>query len=361
MTSFAARAYAHPGLAADGERWLAGLFGSSGRYAALESAAQPALLHGVSLPFAFDSRQLWQLVASRQLDVAANEFRLVRAEAGQQAEIAAHRYAREAGARLVPEPSAVRDFYGDGATLAFQRLDRKLDRFSHYCAALSARLGHPVQLSAYLSPAQSQGLDIHHDTHDVIIVQIEGEKRFDLFEEIVARPVPRLPLQAAQAARARHVCSCTLQPGDLLYLPRGIPHRAESGARDSLHVTLGVLALTWAAVVDDLARELHLLEPLRRSCAAGEVFDAAALHAAASEAADALAGWLRTDGTPALRRLLHRPPAAARARAGRVAGLLVRAGAGRRRLRLEQRGHGAARRRRRAPVAATAGRSRPAL
>jgi hypothetical protein len=41
----------------------------------------------------------------------------------------------------------------------------------------------------------------------------------------------------------------TLSPGDLMYLPRGYPHDAESAGGASLHLTIGVLTITWASVV----------------------------------------------------------------------------------------------------------------
>jgi hypothetical protein len=289
-----------PALAAEGERWLAGLFGSSAEYMRLERAAEPALRHGVGLPFAMDAGKLWELVASDTLDIAAHEFRLVRTTAGQDAELPVHLYGRALGTRVVPRAAAVRDLYQQGATLAFQRLDRKFGTFAGYCAALSARLGHPLQLSAYLSPPHAQGLDVHHDTHDVVVIQLEGEKRFDLYEPVVASPVPGLLLRRDQAARARHVGSCALAPGDVLYLPRGVPHRALSGARHSLHLTLGVLAVNWSVLVEDLVRELRFIEPLRASCAAGELFDAAALHAGAARAAVEIGAWLQAHGADRL-------------------------------------------------------------
>ena len=64
-------------------------------------------------------------------------------------------------------------------------------------------------------------------------------------------------------------CQLRLQPGELLYLPRGAPHeaRADEGA-SSLHVTLTAQTsdLTWASIVLDGMQELHRRhEPFRHA------------------------------------------------------------------------------------------------
>ena len=41
----------------------------------------------------------------------------------------------------------------------------------------------------------------------------------------------------------------TLSPGDLMYLPRGYPHDAASADGASLHLTIGMLPITWASVL----------------------------------------------------------------------------------------------------------------
>lgn len=40
-----------------------------------------------------------------------------------------------------------------------------------------------------------------------------------------------------------------LEPGDVLYLPRGHPHVAETTDCSSAHLTVGLLAITWHRVV----------------------------------------------------------------------------------------------------------------
>ena len=55
---------------------------------------------------------------------------------------------------------------------------------------LEETLGHPAQANAYYTPRAAQGLPVHHDTHDVFVLQVAGEKRWLVYE-----PALELPLQ----------------------------------------------------------------------------------------------------------------------------------------------------------------------
>ena len=114
-----------------------------------------------------------------------------------------------------------------------------------FCRELEAGLGHSVQANAYYTPKSAQGLAVHHDTHDVFVLQVAGEKRWLVYE-----PVLELPLKDQRYSRelgepGNAVNDPTLQPGDTLYLPRGWLHEALTSATDSLHLTIGVNVYTW--------------------------------------------------------------------------------------------------------------------
>ena len=50
-------------------------------------------------------------------------------------------------------------------------------------------LGHPVQANAYATPAGAQGFAVHHDTHDVFVLQVAGEKRWLVYEPALELPL----------------------------------------------------------------------------------------------------------------------------------------------------------------------------
>lgn len=299
-----ARAVPNAALAADGRGLIERMFGDTDTYLEHERWQRPLLRRAITSPFILSADDIWAMIDAEILDVSNAEFRLVRAtETGFDA-APSGRYAvwRETtdGKALIPQPEAVRDLVAQGYSIAAQLLDRRDPTLGGACAALSAWTGHPTQVSAYLSPAAGGALQVHHDTHDVVILQGAGRKTYDLFDPVIDRPIPTVHLDPLELAGVAPRATVTLEPGDMLYLPRGIPHRAQSGADGSLHLTVGFLSITWSSLMRSLADDLVYVADLRDALTAGEIFDGAALAFAADAAAQALAAWVRTEGGPRL-------------------------------------------------------------
>jgi hypothetical protein len=143
----------------------------------------------------------------------------------------------------------------NGATIVLQALHINWPPLARYCRLLESELGHPVQANAYYTPRSAQGFPVHHDTHDVFVLQVAGEKRWLLYE-----PVWELPLRGQPYSEETHGPpgepeELVLRAGDTLYLPRGWLHEAATSEADSLHVTIGVNVYTWfdavRAALDD--------------------------------------------------------------------------------------------------------------
>jgi bifunctional lysine-specific demethylase and histidyl-hydroxylase NO66 len=147
-----------------------------------------------------------------------------------------------------------------GATIVVQALHLHHLPLAEFCRTLEGELGHPVQTNAYYTPRSAQGLPVHHDTHDVLCLQVSGEKRW-----LVYPPALELPLKDQRYSEdvlgphGEPVLDVTLQPGDTLYLPRGWLHEALTSESDSLHLTVGVNVYTWLDAVrsalEEAARE----------------------------------------------------------------------------------------------------------
>jgi ribosomal protein L16 Arg81 hydroxylase len=128
-----------------------------------------------------------------------------------------------------------------GATIVLQALHLHWHPAAVFCRGLEAALGWPVQANAYCTPAASQGFGVHHDTHDVFVLQVSGHKRWRIYEPVVELPQKGRrwsPDDAAAVGEPVH--DITLQAGDTLYLPRGWPHEASAADADSLHITVGL-------------------------------------------------------------------------------------------------------------------------
>ena len=93
-------------------------------------------------------------------------------------------------------------------------------------AQLEAFLGHPAQANAYYTPRGSQGLPVHHDTHEVISLQVAGEKRWLVYEPVLELPLKNQRYRSELGAPGEPVLDVTLRAGDTIYLPRGWLHQA---------------------------------------------------------------------------------------------------------------------------------------
>ena len=162
-----------------------------------------------------------------------------------------------AGANVADQvhDDAVLRLFADGATVVLQGLHRTWAPVGELAAGLAAELGHPVQVNAYITPAQSQGFAPHYDTHDVFVLQIGGSKRWRVHEPVLLSPMPAETWQQRAAevrARAEDspIIDTDLQPGDCLYLPRGFVHSAVAHGETSIHLTFGIHASTERDVLE---------------------------------------------------------------------------------------------------------------
>jgi bifunctional lysine-specific demethylase and histidyl-hydroxylase NO66 len=152
------------------------------------------------------------------------------------------------------DPGKVFDQFDRGATIVLQSLHRYWAPLTGFCRELELFLTHPVQVNAYLTPPSSRGLGVHHDTHDVFVLQVHGRKLWQVWDAAVPFPLghqKRLP-PGAEAPTEAPLVDAELAPGDCLYVPRGFRHAARTAETASLHLTVGMLTRNW----DDLLREV---------------------------------------------------------------------------------------------------------
>ena len=179
--------------------------------------------------------------------------------------------------RAPVDPSELlRDFF-EGASIVLNRIDKLWLPLGELCASLRERLHH-VFAVMYWTPRGSQAVRAHTDDQDVFIMQLSGCKHWCVYD--VPEGHPALPYSHEQLGKSadkpltpemlgKPRLELELRAGDLLYLPRGVPHeaRADPGC-SSLHVTLTVQTsdMTWASLLLDGMHELHRVhEPFRHA------------------------------------------------------------------------------------------------
>lgn len=152
-----------------------------------------------------------------------------------------------------------------GATIVLQGLHLNWEPLAVFSRELERDLGHTVQANAYYTPRDSQGLAVHHDTHDVFVLQVAGEKRWLVYDPVFPLPLKQQRYRRELGGPGEVVHDVVLRPGDTLYLPRGWLHEAVTSETDSLHITVGVNVYTWIDAFKAALAECEQEEAFRRS------------------------------------------------------------------------------------------------
>ena len=105
----------------------------------------------------------------------------------------------------------------------------------------------------YLTPPLSSAVNAHTDDRDVLILQIHGRKKWTVWN---IPPIP-FPFKEEEMGKTNRVPDDVLmndsdrrefvmEPGDVLYLPRGYLHVAKTlSDASSLHMTLAIATSQW--------------------------------------------------------------------------------------------------------------------
>jgi len=128
---------------------------------------------------------------------------------------------------------------------------------------LELEWGCMVGANAYLTPpAHSQGFAPHYDDIEAFCLQLEGRKRWRVYKPLEGQTLPRVSSEDFTEADLKGhepVMDVILEPGDLLYMPRGWIHQActlQDSQEHSLHVTVSCQQQwAWADLMEILLPE----------------------------------------------------------------------------------------------------------
>ena len=152
----------------------------------------------------------------------------------------------------VPDLAQIQSEYRSGSTVVLPALQRTWAPLQRLCATLENEFSHPVHANAYLTPGDSPGFTPHYDTHEVFVLQISGKKRWRVFEPPLTLPHRTQPFTPVGYALPAPIYEFELKTGDLLYLPRGYVHAANTSDSFSAHVTVGMTVYTWVELISEL-------------------------------------------------------------------------------------------------------------
>ncbi|MBK6016801.1 JmjC domain-containing protein [Streptomyces sp. MBT53] len=149
---------------------------------------------------------------------------------------------------------------GEGATVIMDQANVFDPTMEVACRALQWWSRERVQVNAYLTTNDASGFPLHWDDHDVVIVQLAGEKEWEV--RATSRNVPMYRDADPNTTPSDEIIwSGLMRTGDVMHIPRGHWHQATrtgSGSGKSLHVTFGITKRTgasWLAWLGDWCRE----------------------------------------------------------------------------------------------------------
>lgn len=191
--------------------------------------------------------------------------------------------------------------FASGATIVLQGLHRLWPPLIDFVRRAVDDLGHPVQANAYVTPPSNRGFDPHYDVHDVFVLQTSGQKRWVVHEPVHVHPLPSQPWTLHRDAISERVVGepvidAVLSPGDALYLPRGWVHSAQALQQTSIHLTIGVAAVTGIDIARAVVDQLATVEVFRESLPmGGEPGDRDEIIATVTKVMSEMIGTLRDE------------------------------------------------------------------
>jgi hypothetical protein len=127
-----------------------------------------------------------------------------------------------------------------GATLVVNQVDELFPGIRRLAESCEEAFQVYVSANLYAGWRHDNGFDVHWDSHDTLIVQIQGRKDWTVWKPTRLHPLGGEDVDVAPRPTDPPVWEGKLEAGDVLYMPRGWWHIACPRDEPSLHITLGI-------------------------------------------------------------------------------------------------------------------------
>jgi ribosomal protein L16 Arg81 hydroxylase len=142
----------------------------------------------------------------------------------------------------------IEEFLAQGFSLVITPIQKHVPVLDALCENMKARLSERIKVGLIVTTGMGGAFKLHYDPEDLIILQLEGTKRWQIFGPAVSNPTTDMPRQPPPAENAL-IFDEVLQPGDFLFVPAGNWHHCQSGPDRSLHLGIFFVPPTgWHAV-----------------------------------------------------------------------------------------------------------------
>ena len=156
----------------------------------------------------------------------------------------------------------LRDILRGGATLMIDNIDEMEPAIGRTAWERSAAVGEIVQTHMYATAGNIPAFPPHWDVVDVLVVQVEGSKHWDVYGPGTVNPIDA-KTDPDNTRPDEPEWSGVLSPGDVLYLPRGWYHGVRGTGGTSLHLSYGFQSQTGLAYLKWLSTRARHAAPFR--------------------------------------------------------------------------------------------------
>lgn len=123
----------------------------------------------------------------------------------------------------------------NGFSLAMTRVDAYAPHLKALCDSIRSTVREQIKIGVIVTRGQGGAFTLHYDPEDLIILQVEGRKRWKIFGPPVVNPVVGMPPPPAPPEDTL-LFDEILEAGDFLFVPAGNWHRCENQANRSIHL-----------------------------------------------------------------------------------------------------------------------------
>lgn len=136
-------------------------------------------------------------------------------------------------------PDQLQRFCQEGLSIALNQVHQAVPALAALIAMLEQALPARIQTNLYASFGRESAFRAHYDPHDVLVLHLQGRKRWFCHGQRPDACAQSTVIPDEHLAPAQW--EAVLEPGDVLYIPRGEVHRASVEGEASLHLTNALL------------------------------------------------------------------------------------------------------------------------
>ena len=173
------------------------------------------------------------------------------------------------GAKHLLNASKLQDVLNRGSSIVLNDVCELSQGIMEIREIFGTWTGGKLDCNVYFSQKGHQAFPIHYDVHDVLAIQVEGRKHWQIFPEGVEYPINhpiflgRKQMNPAQE-RPPPILDFIFEPGDLVYIPSGYFHHATCLEGKSLHLSYGLVEMIGMDIIS-LAFEMAMRDSFFRT------------------------------------------------------------------------------------------------